>query len=201
VAEFLELSEFTLVLTRLVNEYLEGVAPEECLQTLVALVPKKGDLSKVKNFRPVCLISHFLKLINLLLLKRIRAKVDARLRHGQNGFRQERGTMSHAMALQLLIETGEPMYLLFVDFSSAFPSLTFESIESALRSFRIPQRIINAVMRCHKGHQVRVKGEDGNPLDGSYELLTGVMQGDTLAPYLFIMVLDCLLHELKLRLD
>ena len=34
------------------------------------------------------------------------------------------------------------------------------------------------------------------PIDGSYELLSGVMQGDTLAPYLFIMVLDCLLSEL-----
>lgn len=196
-SEFFALPELLPTLLRLINAYLNGTTMDECLVTLIALVPKKGDLSVVENYRPVCLVSHFLKLINLLLLKRIRAKVDKFLRYGQNGFRQYRGTMSHAMALQMLIATGEPLYLLFVDFSSAFPSITFESIISALRSFRIPERIIQAVMRCHHGHQVRVKGEDGALLEGSYELLTGVMQGDTLAPYLFIMVLDCLLCELK----
>jgi exonuclease III len=196
VAEFLELEEFTPILTRLANEYLDGTSIDECLQTLICCVPKKGDLSFVVNFRPVCLISHFLKLVNLLLLHRIRTSVDPYLRSGQNGFRQNRGTMSHAMAVKLLIETGNPMFLLFVDFSSAFPSITFASIESALRAFRVPQKIIDAVMRCHKGHVVRVKGPDGLPIDGSYELLTGVMQGDTLAPYIFIIVLDCLLDEM-----
>lgn len=195
-AEFFTLPELLPTIHRLVNEYLSGKTIDECLITLIALVPKKGDLSVVQNYRPVCLLSHFLKLINLLLLIRIRASVDPFLRYGQNGFRQYRGTMSHAMALQMLIATGEPLFLLFVDFSSAFPSITFESIVSALRAFRIPERIIDAVMRCHHGHQVRVKGEDGEIIDGSFELRTGVMQGDTLAPYLFIMVLDCLLCEL-----
>jgi hypothetical protein len=154
-------------------------------------------LTIVDNFRPVCLISHFLKLINLLLLKRLRDSADKFLRYGQNGFRPHRGTMTHAMALRMMADVGDPMYLLFVDFSSAFPSVTFASIESALRSFQVPQRIIDAVMRCHHGHKVRIKGEDGIPLSECYEMLTGVMQGDTLAPYLFIMVLDCLLCELE----
>jgi hypothetical protein len=198
VAEFLAMPELTPLLTRLINGYIiDGNEIEEVLHTLVALVPKKGDLTIVDNFRPVCLISHFLKLINLLLLKRLRDSADKFLRYGQNGFRPHRGTMTHAMALRMMADVGDPMYLLFVDFSSAFPSVTFASIESALRSFQVPQRIIDAVMRCHHGHKVRIKGEDGIPLSECYEMLTGVMQGDTLAPYLFIMVLDCLLCELE----
>ena len=196
-AEVLRLPELTTVLTSLVNDYYAGTVPAELLITLVALVPKKGDLSVCKNFRPVALISVFLKLVNRLLLHRLRV-LDTVLRPSQNGFRQHRGTAAQAMALRMLIEAGSPLHLLFVDFSSAFPSITFASIRAALAAFHVPETIIKMVMLCHEGHTIRIKGEDGLPLPGvNYTMKTGVMQGDTLAPFLFIMVLDCILQEVE----
>ena len=43
-------------------EYQKGVVPLETLLTRIALVPKKGDLTLVENFRPIALVSVFLKL-------------------------------------------------------------------------------------------------------------------------------------------
>ena len=67
--------------------------------TRLQLVPKKGDLSVVENYRPIAIISIFLKLINRMLLNRLKV-LDPYLRRGQNGFRDGRGTTEHAMALR-----------------------------------------------------------------------------------------------------
>jgi hypothetical protein len=71
--EFWELAELEDWVLDLLNEVIvSGRAPEIWKQILIFPVPKKGDLTKAENYRPVCLTSHLMKLYNRLLLERLR---------------------------------------------------------------------------------------------------------------------------------
>ena len=49
--------------------------------------PKKGNLALTKNYRGITLTSIASKIYNLMLLNRIRPKIEDILRKNQNGFR------------------------------------------------------------------------------------------------------------------
>jgi hypothetical protein len=172
-SEILRLPPFTDLLLRFSNDYLAGEVPLEVLVTRLVLVPKKGDKSIVENYRGIAIISVFLKLINRMLLHRLRV-LDTVLRYGQNGFRPGRSTSSHVMALSLLAELDLPFAVLFVDFAKAFDSVSFAAITAMLDAFCVPHRLMSAVLNCYRNHAVWVGA------DGSYQLKSGVLQGDTL---------------------
>ena len=194
-AEVLKLRAVRELLLKYANEYLQLQTPMEVLMTQLAMVPKKGDLSVVQNYRPVCLVSTFLKLVDRLFLNRLRP-LDSFLRTGQNGFRPARGTMTHAMTLQMLLERsqfqGLSFVATFVDFSNAFPSVSHVALRSMLRTWLISDAFIDAIMQCYTHHKVVIDLPSGQV---SYAVETGILQGDTLAPYLFVMLLDAVLDH------
>ena len=57
-----------------------------------------------------------------------------------------------------------------------------------LRAYGIPDIIVDLIERMYVGTMARVITEDG--LTEAFRILAGVLQGDTLAPYLFIIVVD-----------
>jgi hypothetical protein len=81
-----------------------------------------------------------------------------------------------------------------VDFSKAFDSVKWSAIAAELGYWQAPQEFVDDVFRVMKGHTIRVR-VDGN-LSDPIPVGVGVLQGDTLAPYLFIMVLDSILRQL-----
>ena len=195
-AEVLRLSGFRELMLHFAIDYQKGDVSPELLVTRLQLVPKKGDLSVVENYRPIAIISVFLKLINRMLLNRLKV-LDPLLRRGQNGFRDGRGTTEHAMALRILaeraVQRGLKLCTLFIDSQKAFDSVTFASLRASLASFMVPTEFIDVVMRCYNGHVQRVPMPDGSY--ESYTMTTGVLQGDTLAPFLFVLLLDSILTE------
>ena len=70
--------------------YDTGLAPEVWGDVLQVPIPKKGDLTLLKNWRPICLVNCVVKLMNCLILQRIRPYVEPVLRHNQFGFRPDR---------------------------------------------------------------------------------------------------------------
>ena len=57
-----------------------------------------------------------------------------------------------------------------------------------LKAYGIPDIITNAIEDTYKGTKAKVITPDGETEE--FDILAGVLQGDTLAPYLFIIVLD-----------
>jgi hypothetical protein len=190
VGEILRLPFFFDMIHGYCNDYYNGVVPLEVLVTKLALVPKKGDLTVVQNYRGIALISVFLKLIDRLLLNRLRL-LDPHLRHQQNGFRPNRGTAEMGLAMKMVADAigdGLQCCVAFVDFSKAFDSVTFGGVTAALRAFCVPESIIRCVTQCYASHVQKIPS-----LDASWTVETGVLQGDTLAPFLFVLLLDCIL--------
>ena len=81
--------------------------------------------------------------------------------------------------------------LLFVDFSKAFDSVHRGKMANILKAYGIPHPIVNAIMTLYHGTNAIVRSPDGDT--DPFNISDGVLQGDTLAPFLFILCLDYVL--------
>ena len=78
--------------------------------------------------------------------------------------------------------------MLFIDFKKAFDSIHRGILMKILRAYRLPEAIVALIQKMYTGTLAKVITSDG--LTDVFGLLAGVLQGDTLAPYLFIIVVD-----------
>ena len=77
--------------------------------------------------------------------------------------------------------------LLFVDFTKAFDSIHRGKMEQILLAYGQPKETVAAIMILNRNTKVKVRSPDG-------DIVAGVLQGDTQAPYLFIIRLDYVLR-------
>jgi len=81
---------------------------------------------------------------------------------------------------------------IFIDFSKAFDSVKWPWIRAVLLHYNVPLSMVDAIMSLYIGASTKVKYD--NTFTDFIPLSTGVLQGDTLAPYLFVIVLDYVLR-------
>ena len=160
--------------------------------------PKNGDLRLAKNYRGITLTSIAAKIYNALLRNCIEPKIDNILRKNQNGFRRNRSTTSQVLTIRRILEGVRAKNLqatiLFVDFTKAFDSIHRGKMEQILLAYGVPKETVAAITVLYRNTKVKVCSLDG---DTEYSnIVAGVLQGDTLAPYLFIICLDYVLRTL-----
>ena len=104
--------------------------------------------------------------------------------------------MSQILCLRRLIEESNlselDLALVFVDFSKAFDSVDRSKMFEILKLYGIPDQIIAAIKVMYTGTYSTVLSTDGET--SSFRILAGILQGDTLAPFLFIIVVDYVLR-------
>ena len=83
--------------------------------------------------------------------------------------------------------------LLFVDFSREFDSIYQGKMEKIQLTDGLPKEILRDIT-LYKNTKAKVCTPDGDT--DFFDINTGVLQGDTLAPYYFIICQDyCLEHQ------
>jgi exonuclease III len=190
----------TLVLKHLLpimNAVLSGESPPpEWLVANVVAIPKKGDLTEASNYRGISLMSTAAKLYNRVLLRRLQC-LDKHLLPNQCGFREGRGTVEQILAARLLIDRcrsrKSTSTIVFVDFSKAFDSINRDALRQILLLYGVAAPLVNAIMALYQGTTSRVR-LDHTTISSSFPTTTGVLQGDTLAPFLFVIVVDYVLR-------
>ena len=75
--------------------------------------------------------------------------------------------------------------ILFVDFTKAFDSIHRRKMEQILLAYTLPKETITAIMILYRNTKVKVHSPDGDT--DYFDIVAGVLQGDILAPYRFIM--------------
>ena len=159
-------------------------------------IPKKGDLGLAKNYRGITLTSIAAKIYNALLRNRILPQIDKILRKNKNGFRRNRSTTSQILTIRRILEgvraKNLQATLLFVDFTKAFDSIHRGKMEQILLAYGLPEETVAAIMILYRNTKVKVRSPDGDT--EYFDIVAGVLQGDTLAPYLFIICLDYVLR-------
>jgi hypothetical protein len=172
--------------------YKEKHAPSQWTSSLIVPLPKKGNLQLMTNYRGISLMSIAAKVYNRILLNRIRLPIDSLLRKNQAGFRTGRSCIQQIHILRRIMDGANidatPLFITFIDFKKAFDSVDRDMMFAILRHYGIPEKIVNAirVLYDHSTSRVYVDGQTSQPFD----ITTGVLQGDVLAPFLFIIVID-----------
>ena len=157
--------------------------------------PKKGDHRLAKNYRGITLTSIAAKIYNTLLHNRIEPKIDNILRKNQNGFRGNRSTTSQILTIRRILEGLRAKNLqatiLFVDLTKPFVTFHRWKMEQILLAYGIPKETVAAIMILYRNTKVKVRSPGGDT--DYFDIVAGVLQGDTLALYLFIICLDYVL--------
>jgi hypothetical protein len=86
------------------------------------------------------------------------------------------------------VEFRSPLYLLFIDFEKAFDSVRREYIWAALRNKGIPQKIVAIIKASYDGATCRVLHR--GKLSEQFQVHSGLRQGCSLSPFLFLLVIS-----------
>ncbi|XP_066923743.1 uncharacterized protein [Clytia hemisphaerica] len=132
-----------------------------------------------------------------IILNRIRPVVDKLLRPNQNRFREGRSTSAHVLALRRIVEElknhKKEAVISFIDFRKAFDSINRDRMFQILQAYCIPETVVNAIKVIYRDTSATVTTPEGQT--DPFVICTGVLQGDPLAPFLFIIVLDYALQS------
>ena len=100
-----------------------GLVPRSWNVESIVPIPKKGDLTRISNYRPISLTENLRKLYERLILPSLTQRIEP-LHIYQGGFRKYRGTLDQIASLQETIhlfkrKQKEFGYLCFLDIRAA----------------------------------------------------------------------------------
>ena len=113
------------ILTSICNKiWKTGKWPTTWTQSLVIILPKKGNLQLCQNYRTISLISHPSKVMLKIILSRLQSQAEGIIAEEQAGSRAGRSTTEQIFNLRILCEKylqhQQNLYHVFIDFKKAF---------------------------------------------------------------------------------
>ena len=169
--------------------------PDSRSLKMVSITPihKGGKRAQAINYRPVALTSHLIKFFEKVLRKCIVEYIEKHhlFNPNQHGFRSGHSCLSQLLAhydkITQLLEQGDNIDVLYLDFSKAFDKLDFNITLQKLINMGITGNILRWITDfLTTWHQcVVVEGHKSDP----FSMISGVPQGSVIGPLLFLILL------------
>lgn len=156
-------------LSSLFNNILEKEkVPNAWANILTKIIYKKGDKSVPGNYRPIALVNSITKIFTHILATRLGKYVEENnfLPEWQAGFRKNRSCNDNIFSLNAIIQSrlnleGGKLFVLFIDFKSAFPSVAHSLLWEKLYKMRTGSKFINILKNVYSKAKIAVKGFSG----------------------------------------
>ena len=115
----------------------------------------------------------------------------------QCGFRSGSSTTEQIMTLRFLLDAARTqkrsLTVVFVDYGKAFDSVDRRAISVVIRHYCVPNATVADVILLYHGSTAAVSTRFGHT--EAFDTTIGVLQGGTLSPHLFILLIDCILRQ------
>lgn len=170
-----------------------GIVPPILKMASIVPIHKGGSKGTPKNYRPIALTSHLIKIFEKVLRKYIVSYLEENelLNNSQHGFRSGRSCLSQLIAhmdnILEGLERGDNVDVIYLDFAKAFDKVDIAVTLNKLQSLGIS----GGVLKWMKSFLVERKQYvtvDGNR-SSLCDVRSGVPQGSVLGPLLFLVLI------------
>lgn len=190
---------YTNLVMRVYDDALQhGIFPSSWNDTCMCLLPKKGDLTNLANWRPISLINCDAKIFTRLLNARIINAASSLITPYQCGFMPGRfigvnGLMTR-IAMEQASQQGSTELGLLLDQEKAYDRVHPDYLRAVLLRFGFPASIIHIICALFfsTSIHINVNGHISTPI----QQLRGLRQGDPLSPILFNLALEPFLRSI-----
>ena len=165
------------------------------------LYKNKGSPNDPTKYRCIALLNHSYKILSRMILMRLMKQTGGALPDWQSGFRPGRGCRDNTLILrtltQRMMQLGKTITLTFIDYSSAFDTVSHKFLDGALQRagasnktramFWAVYRSASAFTTVNAPNGKKVKSD-------TFPIRRGVVQGDITSPLYFILALDLIMR-------
>jgi hypothetical protein len=184
--------------------YEKGSLSDNFRSANVRLIPKKGDCSKIKNWRPISLLNCFYKILSRAFAERLKPVMDKITFVGQKGYSSSKQCQEVLINIindiNLCKNKGKAGALISLDIRKAFDTISHDYLLKAYKFFNFGDNIIRWLQIIGTNRRACIILENGL-FTKFFDLERGTAQGDTISPYIFNIGYQILLFKLNFDLQ
>ena len=183
------------VLTHIINLCIkDGYFPEELKIGCITPIFKNGNKELINNYRPVCSLSPFSKIIEKVIYNRMISFIDKNsiFAPTQFGFRKgmspETALIDYITGIQSGLNKKHFTISILMDLSKAFDLMDHNILKTKLEHYGFRGNFLNFIMNflSDREYFVNINGEKSK----TKSVKIGVPQGSTLGPLLFLIYVN-----------
>ncbi|KAL5510064.1 hypothetical protein EMCRGX_G005537 [Ephydatia muelleri] len=178
-----------------------GRIPSDWKRSAVTLLPKGGDCTAVRNWRPICLQKTIYKLYSATIARRIAdwAITSNAILPSQKGFLPYDGCVEHSFILRSILDDSRRskrnVLVAWLDLRDAFGSVSHELMLLMMSRLGLCGKTLDIVADIYQGSTIAIKtGKESFTSDIPQQ--RDVKQGCPLSPLLFNIAIEGLLRHL-----
>jgi hypothetical protein len=151
----------------------------------IRLIPKKGDVTLLKNWRPISLLPCLYKVLSRALNNKLKKAVDYCYSRGQKGFTSSRHIQEVLLNVLESINHCQqneiPGAVLSIDQSKAFDSVSQPYMREVYKFFNFGENFINQIETLGNNRKACIILDDGS-MSENFQLEVGRSQGNGPSP-------------------
>ena len=181
-----------------------GTVPACYKESIVTPIHKKGSKVEAKNYRPVSLTSHIIKIFERVLREKIvhYLETNGLICNIQHGFRKGHSCLSelldHIDDIMTGLTDSKDTDVIYLDYAKAFDKVDHDLLLKKLRKYGIHEKVIDWIQSFLSDRTQTVV------INGVHSfiaiIISGVPQGTVLGPILFIIFINdiggCVKHSI-----
>jgi Reverse transcriptase (RNA-dependent DNA polymerase) len=168
----------------------------------IRLIPKKGNLKEIKNWRPISLLSCYYKIISRAINTRLGEVIDKVTSRSQKAYNSKRYIQEVVINLNNIVNycntNNKSGIIISIDQKKAFDSILHDFCTDAYRFFGFGEEFIGMMETLGNSREAAIILEDGT-LSRPFKLGRGRAQGDCPSPQQYNIGENILL--LKIEFD
>ena len=177
--------------------------PQSCRRAVLTLLPKKGDLQQIRNWRPVSLLCSDYKLLSKALANRLRKVMEQLIHRTQTYCVPGRSIVDNVSLIRDILEAsgslGLDAGLVSLDQEKAFDRVEHRYLWKVLQRYGLSPGLIAKIKVLYENIESVLKINGG--LCKPFNVQRGIRQGCAMSGMLYSLSIEPLLQNVRLFID